>query len=364
MCPTFMDAESYQTDEGVLPPGLVVVCMDDSEVARRLLVHTLSKQLPQSRVTAFGEEEEDVERFMCAAIAGAHVVILDQHLTFGQTTILGTAVIERLLACSYRGFIAIRSADSSPEDEMKYLESGVHLMLSKDLRPVELVTLLAKGYFRFLHRESPPSRTTSDLFPPDSKTATLMSPCSHSTSTLCTSGPNGSTMLGYTNPLIISASCSYSSTCTSHRTTPVVPHDSMPLPGSINAVCISLPLRAAYPLTLVAPYRAPLDLCTPANVHGRIQRRFVLPAPLARPSHLFQPAALPAAAQSRLFCPLQAKVRLVPFSFLYPAYPTDLPHARSTCSKPIAVNVAVRHMSSFSPITLLQVAACMYTLFQ
>eukprot|EP00667_Euglena_gracilis_P003747 EG_transcript_3761 len=224
MCSTLQRADSVDTEDCALPSGLVVACLDDSEVARRLLAHSLTRQLPQAVVSVFGEAEADVGAFLATALAGAHIVILDQHLMFGQKTVLGTSVIRDLLSRGYPGCIAIRSADSSPEDEAKYLGCGAHLMLSKDLRPGELVVRLTKGYVRFLRRGHgvPSSSSAADLFA--AKLHLVMTPLGRS--------PTSATA-GTGNPLDSSGS-SAPSVGNSRRTSPMLPPDPLPLPGSVN----------------------------------------------------------------------------------------------------------------------------------
>eukprot|EP00667_Euglena_gracilis_P005102 EG_transcript_5133 len=129
-----------------VPPNLRVMCIDDSPVARRLLVHTLSAEPMRAAVLAFGETVEDVSDFLQQAVCGADIVILDHHLEYGNASFLGTDLLRSLLDRGYRGLICVRSANATPHDETTFIEAGAHCFIGKDLPPPAMVTSLMAAY--------------------------------------------------------------------------------------------------------------------------------------------------------------------------------------------------------------------------
>eukprot|EP00669_Euglena_mutabilis_P005184 TRINITY_DN16572_c0_g1_i1.p1 TRINITY_DN16572_c0_g1~~TRINITY_DN16572_c0_g1_i1.p1 ORF type:complete len:299 (+),score=73.13 TRINITY_DN16572_c0_g1_i1:103-999(+) len=157
-----------RVDEAIemLPPGLRIVAIDDSDVARRLLVHVLAKHAPNARVQVLGRQEEDVERFKEEALGDVDIIILDNHLSYGHVEFLGTEILNELHAEGYRGFACIRSANMCLEDRDSYLSCGANCMLGKDITPQEMLSQLRVSYDEFLATNAalfstPPGRRTS-----------------------------------------------------------------------------------------------------------------------------------------------------------------------------------------------------------
>eukprot|EP00668_Euglena_longa_P019952 GGOE01024798.1.p1 GENE.GGOE01024798.1~~GGOE01024798.1.p1 ORF type:complete len:675 (-),score=155.14 GGOE01024798.1:191-2107(-) len=142
MCGETSEATTPREDLDQVPFGLHIVCLDDSQVARKLLAHSLRTHIKGAVVAVYGASEDEVDSFVEAAICGADVVVLDQNVTFGTTTVLGTNVVHRLLGRGFVGCICIRSANSSVDDQALYFASGAHCVLGKDLPPSELAMQL------------------------------------------------------------------------------------------------------------------------------------------------------------------------------------------------------------------------------
>eukprot|EP00667_Euglena_gracilis_P001829 EG_transcript_1829 len=142
----------------VVPPNLRVFCVDDSPVARRLLVHTLSGEPMRASVVAFGKTLEEVVDFLEQAVHGADIVILDYHLDYGSIHLLGTELLRSLLDQGYEGLICIRSANASPYDEALYVEAGAHCCIGKDVHPKAMAAALMAAYLR---REAQAGRSPS-----------------------------------------------------------------------------------------------------------------------------------------------------------------------------------------------------------
>eukprot|EP00667_Euglena_gracilis_P004339 EG_transcript_4361 len=133
-------------ESAVVPPDLRVFCIDDSPVARRLLVHTLSRPPMQASVTAFGESAQEVEDFLQAAVDGADIVILDYHLDYGHVHFLGTDLLRMLLDRGYRGLACVRSANATAFDEAAYSRAGAHCCIGKDVPPRAMAQALMAAY--------------------------------------------------------------------------------------------------------------------------------------------------------------------------------------------------------------------------
>eukprot|EP00667_Euglena_gracilis_P002940 EG_transcript_2946 len=129
--------------------GLHILCLDDSEVARRLLLHTLGREFPACTVEVFGRDPQEVHLFVEAAMDRGDVLIVDNHLVYDDVKFLGPQLLRDLFSRDFCGFACVRSANNSPEDQAHYLASGAHCCLGKDMRPPELVATLREAYLDF-----------------------------------------------------------------------------------------------------------------------------------------------------------------------------------------------------------------------
>eukprot|EP00667_Euglena_gracilis_P005135 EG_transcript_5166 len=150
----FTDAPHFSPKENcvMVPPNLRVFCVDDSSVARRLLIHTLSGEPMRAAVTAYGKTPEEVAQFLDVAPGAADIVVLDYHLDYGPVTFLGTDLVRALLERGYRGLVCIRSANATAYDEAQYIEAGAHCCIGKDVHPQAMAQALMAAY---RHRPSP-----------------------------------------------------------------------------------------------------------------------------------------------------------------------------------------------------------------
>eukprot|EP00668_Euglena_longa_P009395 GGOE01011338.1.p1 GENE.GGOE01011338.1~~GGOE01011338.1.p1 ORF type:complete len:234 (-),score=47.15 GGOE01011338.1:1179-1880(-) len=129
------------------PVGLSFAILDDSLCAQRLLEFYIRKWCAPGNIRCFGSAEADVSSFLHAALQHADIVIVDQHLEYSRTY-LGTDLVRQLLANGFPGLVCIRSGDDSPEDRVKYTESGAHCSFTKDLPGTQLVEELKRAYLR------------------------------------------------------------------------------------------------------------------------------------------------------------------------------------------------------------------------
>eukprot|EP00668_Euglena_longa_P006809 GGOE01008142.1.p1 GENE.GGOE01008142.1~~GGOE01008142.1.p1 ORF type:complete len:706 (+),score=191.03 GGOE01008142.1:138-2120(+) len=134
--------------------GLRILCLDDSEVARRLLKSTLQRDLPSCTVEVFGSNSQEVRGFMDAVLDHGDMILIDNHLVYEDAQFTGTQLISELFSAGYAGYVCVRSANMSPEDQAQYVASGAHCCLGKDVRPKEMVGTLNATYREHRHRAS------------------------------------------------------------------------------------------------------------------------------------------------------------------------------------------------------------------
>jgi CheY-like chemotaxis protein/signal transduction histidine kinase len=132
--------------------------LDDSAIARRLLVQTLTTTVQPQSVKAYGATPEEVHDFRLEALQNADVLIVDQYLDYDGACFLGTTVIRQLLADGFPGLIAIRSANGSRKDQLAYFSHGAHCVIGKDVPPKELLDMISEAYVQHVHlqREAGP----------------------------------------------------------------------------------------------------------------------------------------------------------------------------------------------------------------
>eukprot|EP00668_Euglena_longa_P007023 GGOE01008389.1.p1 GENE.GGOE01008389.1~~GGOE01008389.1.p1 ORF type:complete len:358 (-),score=99.68 GGOE01008389.1:623-1696(-) len=156
---------AMDSEAGTLPPGLKISVMDDSATARMLLKHQLSRSFPGCVIDTFGESAEDVDPFLSHTLLSADIAILDQHLDWPSGSLfLGTDLVRLLLQAGFRGFICIRSANTSEEDIPQYFAAGAHCVLDKLLDRAQTVATLVSNYQQFLSAHF--GRSTTHSLPP------------------------------------------------------------------------------------------------------------------------------------------------------------------------------------------------------
>jgi len=162
------------------PKRLRFLILDDNAVSRKILSHQIASLCPRAQITEFGDQESDVELFSALAVECADIVVVDQHLDYGEPR-LGTDVVRRLRQMGYKGLVCIRSADDSPEDQTRYTASGAHCSIGKDVPgPRD-----ARPYHRRVPRPPRPLRSHPGCPLTLQWVRTLARPNPHSSRTLC-----------------------------------------------------------------------------------------------------------------------------------------------------------------------------------
>jgi len=136
------------------PKRLRFLILDDNGVSRKILSHQIASLCPRAQITEFGDQESDVELFSALAVECADVVVVDQHLDYGEPR-LGTDVVRRLRRMGYKGLVCIRSADDSPEDQTQYAASGAHCSIGKDVPGPEMLARIIAAYHDLQGRSDP-----------------------------------------------------------------------------------------------------------------------------------------------------------------------------------------------------------------
>eukprot|EP00667_Euglena_gracilis_P002539 EG_transcript_2540 len=144
------------TPRATFPAGVKILCLDDSDIARRLMVHSLEKFGGATGVRAYGKDVGELETFLQEALAGAHIVVMDQHLDYKPFSYLGTDLVGQLLGNGFRGLVCIRSANNAPEDTELFWRSGAHCVIPKDLPARGMVAELLVQYARYQHPPAEP----------------------------------------------------------------------------------------------------------------------------------------------------------------------------------------------------------------
>ena len=130
------------------PWNLRFFCAEDSALSRRLLNSNLKRYFEGSCVEMFGATKDDLEGFAEAALALADVVIVDQNMEYGATTVYGTNLLKQLTALGFRGLCCVRSASTSADDAALYTSSGAHLTLDKGLSFRDMALRLQDAYIK------------------------------------------------------------------------------------------------------------------------------------------------------------------------------------------------------------------------
>eukprot|EP00668_Euglena_longa_P047468 GGOE01063336.1.p1 GENE.GGOE01063336.1~~GGOE01063336.1.p1 ORF type:complete len:694 (-),score=197.72 GGOE01063336.1:908-2803(-) len=129
-----------------LPPDTHIFCVDDSDIARRLLAHTFGLLPDPPVVHTFGATALDVEAFLAEAPNSADIVILDQNLDYGAVHYQGTELLRQLVSDGFTGLICIRSANVHPDNQHTFIEAGAHCAIGKDVSPKVLVNTVLHAF--------------------------------------------------------------------------------------------------------------------------------------------------------------------------------------------------------------------------
>eukprot|EP00668_Euglena_longa_P043699 GGOE01058184.1.p2 GENE.GGOE01058184.1~~GGOE01058184.1.p2 ORF type:complete len:374 (+),score=82.38 GGOE01058184.1:1166-2287(+) len=143
------------------PCGLRYYCLDDSPIARKVLMHNLTAYASPAKVCTLGATPTEVQRFAALAQFDSDIVVLDQYLEYDGDMYYGTSVAEELVQQGYKGLICIRSANASPDDEEVYRQHGAHCVIGKEVRAQQMVRQLHAAYIE--HNHNPRTFTLSSL---------------------------------------------------------------------------------------------------------------------------------------------------------------------------------------------------------
>ena len=166
------------------PPGLNVLCLDDSSIARKCLRYNLQIAIPDGEVGLYGANLQEVEAFKCAALEHGDILIVDEQVDLPDTDteLRGTAIVEELIAAGYGGFACIRSGDSSDADKARSRACGAHWHVGKEEPIRDMIAQLRVEYNNFLQDSKEescgpvPKATSCVTFAPDLEHHRLHSP--------------------------------------------------------------------------------------------------------------------------------------------------------------------------------------------
>ena len=149
----------------VLPPGVNVLGLDDSAVARRSLEAHLGRAVPDGTVRVYGADLAEVDAFKRAALAEGDILILDEHVHLPGTELRGSEIVKELMSAGYEGFACIRSGASEEADKALSRDSGAHWHVGKEELMRVMIAQLQVEYVRFLsnrvrHEVEPTSPVT------------------------------------------------------------------------------------------------------------------------------------------------------------------------------------------------------------
>jgi DNA-binding response OmpR family regulator len=163
------------------PSGLNICCLDDSEAARRLLYHNLVAHAQTDAVRTFGANEEEVAEFMDVVLTEGDIAILDQHLEYGgDTNLLGTDIVAKLLQGGFQGLICMRSGNTADDDVSKYRTAGAHCVFGKDIPMKQMIARMKEAYHTHcVERHSTASIRVEDIASSSCSPA-MMCACGHS----------------------------------------------------------------------------------------------------------------------------------------------------------------------------------------
>jgi len=146
--------KSMKNMEQNFPGGLKICAIDDSSMIckgyERLCLPALKADIASSRVVC-PRSKADVDDFLAFVIGkdgSADIIILDQNIELckEEGIIFGTALASKLRGLGFLGLIAIRSANSSPDDKMRYLKAGADLCIGKDQSNKVLASIISCAY--------------------------------------------------------------------------------------------------------------------------------------------------------------------------------------------------------------------------
>ena len=161
------------------PPGLTILGLDDSAIARETLQFHFQNEIPSAlKVAMYGKDVEEVEQFKEDALESGDILIVDENVDLPGAEQLGSTIVKELMAAGYDGFACIRSGNSEDADRELSLASGAHWHVGKEVRMRDMIGQLRAEYETFLLRNEVRRDSSGRTSPAD----TLPSPALKSVS--------------------------------------------------------------------------------------------------------------------------------------------------------------------------------------
>ena len=125
--------------------------------------------------------EEEVAEFMDVVLTEGDIAILDQHLEYGgDTNLLGTDIVAKLLQGGFQGLICMRSGNTADDDVSKYRTAGAHCVFGKDIPMKQMIARMKEAYHTHcVERHSTASIRVEDIASSSCSPA-MMCACGHS----------------------------------------------------------------------------------------------------------------------------------------------------------------------------------------
>ena len=136
------------------PAGLTILGVDDSAIARRTLKMNLQREVPTATTEMYGKDVAEVEEFKRAALQRADILILDENVDLPGNELLGSAILQELIAAGYKGFACIRSGNSAASDVAQSLAAGAHWHVGKEVPIRDMLQEMRVEYNDFLSRQA------------------------------------------------------------------------------------------------------------------------------------------------------------------------------------------------------------------
>ena len=138
------------------PPGLTILCLDDSDIARVTLETHLQDVVPSGTVLMYGKDLDEVEAFKRTALESGDILILDENVHLPGVELQGSAILKELMEKGYDGFACIRSGNSDPAAEALSARSGAHWHVGKEVPVRQMIRDLQNRYAKFPGRRAVP----------------------------------------------------------------------------------------------------------------------------------------------------------------------------------------------------------------
>ena len=131
------------------PPGLTILGLDDSDIARFTLETNLQNVVPNGTVLMYGKDLDKVEEFKRTALESGDILILDENVDLPGADLHGSVTLKELIQKGYDEFACIRSGNSDPSAEALSFQSGAHWHVGKEVPMHQMIRDLQTQYTKF-----------------------------------------------------------------------------------------------------------------------------------------------------------------------------------------------------------------------